>query len=347
MGDVMDDALDALADTGPEFGIGLSNHGPMGAESLVALGRVEAVLPWVEHYRQRRGLDGRPEAGGPVSAESWEHALGDFGRFAGWVELFEGELAEAEHPAVLRRWVPRLLAGAAGASGHGLIRTAHAVRSLDRARTPQRVHELAQGLGYWAARYQTLPGKPATSGNLTAAQAVRRLELLPASRRPPSGLISDVLKRLEDFPPFAEAIHLFGVSGDPPSVLSELAETFSGLYLIHAERAAIAFIHSVTVPSALRLLAPHLDEKTLRTGLQHVWQVSAAIYTAYGEPSDGQPLEGAVAVSESQADELVERALASGDEHAIKFTEACLREHAVSPEPVFVTAARDSADRLG
>jgi hypothetical protein len=38
-------------------------------------------------------------------------------------------------------------------------------------------------------------------------------------------------------------------------------------------------------------------------------------------------------------DELIDRAIACGDEHAIKFTEVCLREHAFKPDPVFLAAA--------
>ena len=38
-------------------------------------------------------------------------------------------------------------------------------------------------------------------------------------------------------------------------------------------------------------------------------------------------------------DELIERAIACGDEHAIKFTEVCLREHALNPDPAFLAAA--------
>ena len=40
---VIDQALAMLGSCGPEFGPGLSNHGPMGAEALVALGRPDAV----------------------------------------------------------------------------------------------------------------------------------------------------------------------------------------------------------------------------------------------------------------------------------------------------------------
>src|SRR3989442_4733817 len=57
VGATIDEALEMLSDTGPEWGYGelqaLSNHGPMGAEALCALGRDEAVVPWVERYKRR------------------------------------------------------------------------------------------------------------------------------------------------------------------------------------------------------------------------------------------------------------------------------------------------------
>ena len=43
---------------------------------------------------------------------------------------------------------------------------------------------------------------------------------------------------------------------------------------------------------------------------------------------------------------LVDRALATGDEHAIKFTEACLREHAVNPKPIYLEAANAAVAHL-
>jgi len=335
MSDTIDAALEALAHTGPEFGGGLANHGPMGAEALVTLGRLEAVMPWVEHYGQRRQLEPHPEGSGSIPEDGWMDALGEMSRFADWVDFFEGELSAAEHLAVLKRWIPQLASGLVAASCHGLIRTAQAVRSLDRSRTPRRLHELAEGLGYWAARYQTLPGTPSTSRGMEPSQAVGRVELLPASQRPPHGLISDRLQRLEGFGPFAEAINLIGVSGDVMTALSDLTQTFARLYLMHADRAAIAFIHALTAPSSLRLLAPHLDGQTVRAGLQYAWQAAAAIYAAYGEPSDGGSGDGASLATEGGIEDLIDRAIASGDEHAIKFTEALLPVAAqVEPAPV-------------
>ena len=72
-----------------------------------------------------------------------------------WVTLFDRQLAEAPWQDVVRSWVPRLSPALIAAATHGLIRTSHAVRSLGTSETPQRLHELAEGLGFWAAR---LPG---------------------------------------------------------------------------------------------------------------------------------------------------------------------------------------------
>ena len=49
----LDNALDTLARYGPDLANGNFNHAPMVAEALCALGRPEAVMPWIERYRAR------------------------------------------------------------------------------------------------------------------------------------------------------------------------------------------------------------------------------------------------------------------------------------------------------
>ena len=44
--------------------------------------------------------------------------------------------------------------------------------------------------------------------------------------------------------------------------------------------------------------------------------------------------------------DIVDQAVAARDEHAIKFTEACLREHAMHPDAIYIDAARDVVQRL-
>jgi Questin oxidase-like len=152
MATTMDDVLDILHGTGPEFGGGLANHGPMAAEAMLALGRPDAVLPWVERYKSR--LQDRPAHSQPIAREAWRDALGHINRVGDWVAFFDHQLAEAPWQDVVRSWVPRLSPALIAAATHGLIRTSHAVRSLGVSETPQRLHELAEGLGFWAAHYR-------------------------------------------------------------------------------------------------------------------------------------------------------------------------------------------------
>ncbi len=339
----IDEALEVLDGTGPEFGGGLSNHGPMAAEALFALGRGDAVIPWVESYKRR--LQDHPDARDPISGESWREALGEISRVGDWIAFFDREIAEATWPAVLNEWVPRLAPGLVAAATHGVIRTGHAVRSLAAAETAERRHELAEGLGYWAARYQLLPGAPSsTAGGLAPSQAIRRIETLPLAQREHRGLITDALRRLDDVPAFAGAINLVDASGDASLFLSDLTETFAAVYVANAHAGTvIALIHAVTGPSVIRLLAPHLTPEATEVALRYGWQAGAAIYAAMGETPDAGPVEA----PDETRDELIDRAVATGDEHAIKFAEACLREHALNPKPVYLAAARHASGVLG
>ena len=71
----LDDALETLAPYGIELKNGNSNHGPMVAEALCALGRPDAVLPWIERYRP--GMLPRPPARLCIARlDDWRGALG-------------------------------------------------------------------------------------------------------------------------------------------------------------------------------------------------------------------------------------------------------------------------------
>jgi len=61
--DRFDDALEILDGAGPEYAGGLSNHGPMAAEALFAMGRADAVVPWTEGYRRKLGDEPAPAVG--------------------------------------------------------------------------------------------------------------------------------------------------------------------------------------------------------------------------------------------------------------------------------------------
>jgi hypothetical protein len=335
----IDEALEILEDTGPEFAGGLSNHGPMAAEALVTLGRGDAVVPWVERYKRR--LQDHPESRHPIQTEGWREALGDGNRIGDWIALFDRELAERAWPDVLDEWVTRLAPGIIAAATHGVIRTGHAARALAQDETPLRLHELAEGLGYWAARYWVLPEARSSGSRLGPSEAVGRLDLLPEDRRLTRTTITAGLQGLHDFPQFAEAIDLVDTSGDVSTVLSELTEAFARVYLSN-NALVIHFIHAVTGPSSVRLLEPHVGQATSRVALRYAWQAAAALYAAFATA----PAPESVESSSAGWDDVIDEAVSGGDEHAIKFAEACLREYKLNPSPAYLAAAKDAAGRL-
>ncbi|HEY6099517.1 MAG TPA: questin oxidase family protein [Anaeromyxobacter sp.] len=340
--EAFEDALEIIAVTGPEYGGGLSNHAPMVADALLALARPQAIRPWVERYR--RSLSAPPSGRNPIEGE-WREALGDFSRHGDWVVFFRRAIAERPWREVLSDWTTRLAPGASAAAFHGLLRTAHAARSLGRFDSPARRRELAEGLAYWAARFRALPdtGGWRTDTRLPS-EALPAVELLPDSERAEGGSIDDALQRLASSAAFAGVAGLIDSSLDGSRVVSDMAETFAGAYLVHSTgSSAIALLHAVTGPSAVRLLLPYLDDRTRRVLLRFAWQAAAGIYAVYGRPDAGPvptpPLMG--------REGLIDRAVATGDEHAIKLAEAALRENAVMPQPVFLAAALDGVSRFG
>ena len=339
----IDEMLDLLSFAGTELVNGNSNHGPMASEALFALGRDEAVLPWVEGYRSR--LIDRPSPSLPIPSDEWRECLGQRERLGDWIEFFEHELELVPWQDVVRQWVPRLAPAVMASATHGLIRTSHAVRSLSAEETPQRTYELAQGLGYWAARYYTLPGTP--SGDHAGhppRSALQHVERLHGPEFDGSGSIVQQIKGMEDHPEFAPAIDLVDTSGDISRFISNITETFAGIYLASPKN-LVAFVHTVTAPSALRMLAPYLDDADARQAARYAWQACAAVYSWYSTVP-AQDTSGLEAPS-GDHDDLIDRAVAAGGAHSIKFTEACLREYALNPNPVYLVAAKDVAERVG
>ena len=342
--DHLDDALTVFAATAPVYGsLGLANHGPMAAEALAHLGREDAIAEWVEHYR-RRLEPAPPPADRPLSEEDWPRALGQGERFAEWLTLFEREVADRPPVAVVGEWAPRLIPGAIGAAAHGLIRTAHAARSLAAADTPPRRLELANGLAFWASTYQELPGPPLLIGQEDVPDALADLPYLDEDA-PRQLLISDMVVQVGDIADeFEQAVASLGWSGGPVGLLDALARGGALAYLRNADDGgAIGLLHSVTAPLACELILPWLAAEDRDAALGYVWQAVAALHVAYDNDRKSELPE----LETLSADALVDRALASRDEHAIKLTEAALRSFGRTGEPVLLWAAADAGTRLG
>jgi hypothetical protein len=338
--DVLDDALEQLAGTAPEFdpykvGFCISNHAPMTVEALCVLGRDDAVLPLVERYGKY--LDATPQGIVPIAQDQWRDALGDYTRIGDWIDLFVREMADGDWVDVLNRWLPRLAPGSALGT-HGVVRVGHAVRSIGRRDTAIRRHELAVALAYFATLYETLPERAVRKARLSPSEALPQVEQLPLKDRTGWLLFTQPLEKLRGLPSFASVTSLVDLDGDPSAFLTDLTEAVAGLLVTNAVVGPRALAHALTAGAATRMMLPYLSDEATVLSLRYGWQIAAAFYAGLML----EPGVSDVAPPVESIDELMDEAVACLDEHGIKTLEACLREYALNPNPVYLVAARET-----
>jgi hypothetical protein len=341
--DTLDEALAELASFGPDLRNGNTNHAPMAVEALCVLGRHDAVFPFVSRYRAE--LLPMPPTGERIDSAHWRAALAKPERAGDWSAFFADELAGAPWREVLDRWAGRLAPGLSAAATHGVIRVGHATRGLAARESPVRLRELADALGSWACTYQELPtARGGASLGLAPEAAFARVPIQPREQRRFRGSIVSALAGLDDFPEFAPVIDLVDVSGDANALLAELTRLFARVYAANAHDplTSIVFIHGITSATALGHLLPHLSGANARAALRYAWQASCALYATFGRAAPARE----VAPPRASLQELAERAVAHGDEHAIKLAEACLARHALAPDPAYLAAIESAVTLL-
>jgi hypothetical protein len=346
--EAVNDALDRLHDLGFEFGeVGdLANHGPMGSETLAILGYPDRVARWVDGYHRKPHHE-RPAPRFAIDAddeESWRPALGRFDRAGDWGQLFDRELAEAPWREVLARWWARLLPGLMASFTHGMIRTAHAVRSISSTSspTPLQLDELARGLAYWAARYRALPGEARLRGRLSVAEAVATLPR-PTLEEGLEGRLA----QLHDLQGWDDALDALAPA-TLQRILSDMTVEFAGVYLAHPEVFPVPLVHGVTAPAAVRMVLPHLPTALHEPSVTAIWHVHTAMLLGFTSDrrAEVDVLARAAETEPPGFTELVGRSVENGDEHVMKFTEACQREYGLRPDPRFPAAVMAAQERI-
>lgn len=307
----LEEALDRVHASGPEREGWLSNHAPMVVEALAAHGRAGSVHRWLDRYRDR--LEDFPDRLAPVTDDNWASALGDPRRIADWTDHFSRTLAERPWKDVLAEWWPRLLPGLYGGATHTVIRVGHAVRAVAADQNAPRITELAHALGYWAARHQPVTGLVVVPGAATAEQA---LDAVPAIGPGHVGF-RNRLAAVRRLPVWAEEVT------DPDTAkarLGELVRAATHRYATHGHGEPTMLVHAATAPNAVLRTLDSLPRDQWVPSLHAAWTASAAVTAMYA------PVAPAVFTPPGRLapEEVVERALAHGDEHVIKLTDTAL-----------------------
>ncbi|MGI8721530.1 MAG: hypothetical protein ACR2JG_04815 [Geodermatophilaceae bacterium] len=320
--EVLDETYDRLHRSGPEFEGWLSNHGPMAADALIRLGRSGEVEGWVDQYAQR--LEEAPRPRWSISAHEWRDPLGDPSRLGDWCALFAQQVHEEPWQDLLARWWPRLLPGAIASATHGLIRTGHAVRALREHETPPRLDELGQAFGYWAARWQPLPGQQARDGTADVGAALDAVPRLGAN-----GGARTRLAQLGQTPAWSTAPGRLRPVTQPdavPAALDALVDAAVTRYGRWAHGSPVMLVHAATGPRTAGLVLPALPTPMWLATYDTAWAVSAAISAAY-RPNSPAPAVSDVERAATTAEDVTNLAVATGDEHAIKFVEVAQESH--------------------
>ncbi|GGQ53794.1 questin oxidase family protein [Couchioplanes azureus] len=335
---ILDEALHRLRPTGPERDGWLSNHAPMAVEALVRHGRADAVHRWLDRYAPR--LEDRPRGIAPIPAAEWRDPLGDPVRTGDWLDFFARETTRAPWRDVLALWWPRLLPGIAAGATHGVIRTGHAVRALLDAETPARVAELADGLAYWAARWQPLA--PAGRGPYRRDDPRAALDAVPRVPDQRFG-IRNRLAQLAHLPDWPRAAGAVPGDGATAARLAAIVAAAVRRHTTHGYASPVMLVHAATAPAAVLRTLPALPAALHAPSLEAAWAASAAVTAAYS-PAAASP--ATTAQGSPDADAVIDGAVASGDAHAIKFADAAVEAWRGSGDPALLGAARHATELI-
>ena len=341
----LDEALERFQQIGLEYAGGLANHGPMGAEALEQLGHQAKIPAFADVYAPRLPPLERGEA---IARADWGDALGDVHRAPDWVATFE-DLVEAEPVSeLLAREAPTLLPGVFAGAGHGFLRVVHGLRALERKDDPLRRREVAHGLAHWATRFQRLPGRPGAKGGRRAIAATLADWPLLGDAQARIGYFFLVVKALDDWAPFAEAVENLPLPSEDEleGWLDVVCRWAAGCYVAQPA-ARVAYVHTLTIPSGLRILLPHLAPEDRVAAAGYVLQAVGALHSMMGDRESRSEDDEEVLRVAGDWDEARYHAACSIQEHAIKMTEACHREAMRNPDPIFDRAGADAALKVG
>ncbi len=343
---ILDEAYQRLHRTGPEWGEArLTNHGPMAVEVLYRRGREDRVEPWLDAYIGRLGEQPGPRDA--ISDSTWREALGAGSRLGDWAVYLNRQVTEHPWQDVLATWWPRLLPGIAAGATHGVIRTGHAARALlANGQSQAAATELADALAFWAARALPVPGAVPPAGRLDPATALGAIPRIPEQRGPVAARLAQ-LAAMAAWPASVAALKPAGTPEEVPALLQGVVDAATLHYLRHGQASPVLLVHAATAPNAVLHTLPVLPRELWVPSMSGAWAAAATIISAFAPARPGAQPPPPPGTGSPTAAEVLERAVAHGDEHVIKFADTAAEVHERTGDPDALAAAGYAAMLIG
>lgn len=292
-----------------EFGGGLANHLSMTVVALDRLGASEEIqAAFARTYRTRHAI--MPLRGGGDEADP--SRLGDRQEEAGRVRDMLTEMRTLGRDRVLRKHLPQLLRGLGASAFHAMIRTAYGVEAADD-------DEIAFGLAYWQSTWLDL-GAPAGRCDRTldveGLIATFGAYVRHRGEGPTDGLIHFKLRQIANEPYFAPFADSAAIDADSLPKLATLAR------VIFTATLDFTALHLVTSAHALRVLSPWIEDRAWANAM--LWRAMLAAYGGMKAPL----IEETHSNTAWSWDDLAAKAIATGDDHAVKLTYSARSEAA-------------------
>lgn len=320
----------------PALSSGLYNHAPMVVEALFALGQGKQAPAWLHANKSDATPHSAP--GTPIDEAHWQRALGQPDRYADWKALFEDQLEQHDWRQVLSIWTERLERGFTSSALHAALQTAHAVRPLIQSDTRIRRQTLASALAAWASRHRALPvHTPMPQGSRPMKAVWDSLTPLAKEHAPGQGMITAGYLALSHAEHFADELAQTRLQGVPLDQFDVLMDLLAAFFLdqVRDRFSAIVFTHALTGTAAARTLASQLPEPSQWRLLHRAFEASAGLKVAFTPYSDSLP----PLKRPDFNPRLVEDAIATGDDHAIKLTEAMVSTYKRTKSPILLSVS--------
>ncbi len=296
---------------GAEYKDGLSSHLPMVRIALFYLGASEAQQEtFARWYRPRLEFVNARDERHCITPNTWKEHLGEHRYNAEYRDFFTAQIEEHGSLATLESVVPQLMEGVGAGAFHPLIRLAYALEIADEG-------EVAEALAAWCMAFLPLGSAPPLETTSFTNTLAASLQALTQTADIQGATIFERMERVSQQASFAH----FGSLPTEASI-AEFREPILDIY--EGSDGDFTALHLVTSLHALRVV--NATTALPHDALEQYWRAVGAAYLVIGKP---EPSCASGATTTTPAwDAIAAVAVASKDDHLIKFVYTCKQEQA-------------------